>query len=263
MTRAGTIRTLCLAALAVALAAAAAADTLDAFHDALPANDCLPNTGLPIVFLGEYCDGVYCPPDPVSSCALNTAEQSGLPDVLAGATRTVTVLSADGASAIVGQVRTGLGLLGVTSDAGVAHELDLQYGGGTVHEMNLNLVAGGATDIEFSLAGDLSAANPLYVGVVLATMETTPGGFTPHTTSTTLTVDHAGTVALPLSAFPPVSGFSAADLDLVLIRVSDCPLGGGCAPPARSWLVGAISFPSTGSVPTAHTSWAWLKAHYR
>lgn len=263
MTRAGTIRLLCLAALAALLAPAAGADTLDAFHDPLPANDCLPNTGQQIVFLGEYCDGVYCPPDPVATCALNTVEQSGLPGVLEGASRTVTVLSADGLSAIVGQVRTGLGLFGVTSDAGVAHELDLQYGGGTVHEMNLNLVAGGASDIEFSLVGDVSAALPLYVSVVLATMETTPGGFTPHATSTTLTVDHGGTVALPLSAFPPASGFSAADLDLVLIRVSDSPFGGGGAPPARSWLVGAISFPSTSSVPAAHTSWARLKAHFR
>jgi hypothetical protein len=256
---------------ALLCAGSAHAITLDSFHDALPPNDCLPNLGLPIVFVGEYCDGIYCPPDPLASCDLRSAEQSGLPGVHGGAWRTVSVDSEDGVNPIEAQVRSSLGILNVRSAAGAAHEMNLQYGGGTlgggrIFEMNLDLVAAGATELVVPVLGDVSPSRPLYFHISLATIESIPGGYAPHGTVLSFLVDHTGPIELPFSAFPPAAGFSLAHLDMLQIQVSECPLSIGCGgspPPARIYSLGSISFPSSGPVPTARTTWARLKAHYR
>ena len=264
MNRARSARLLRALLPALLCAGSAHAITLDSFLDALPPNDCLPNTGLPIVFVGEHCDGGYCPPDPPASCEINEAIQSGLPGVFGGAWRTVSVLSEDGVSPI--EARVLAGQLGVSSAAGASHELQLLYGGDTIYEMNLNLVAAGATGLVVPVQGDVSVSRPLYFQISLATMETIPGGFAGHGPTLNVLVDHAGPLDLPLSAFPPVPGFSPANLDVVQIQVSECPISLGCGgspPPARSYSLGPISFPSSGPVPSAPTSWARLKAHYR
>ena len=93
-------RTMFVAFLVLGMVAAteASALVLDSFQAAYPANPCLPNTGAPVIFSGDYyCDGVTCPPDPYSACATGDVDvQSGTPGVLLGAPRTARIAAGAG-----------------------------------------------------------------------------------------------------------------------------------------------------------------------
>src|SRR5262249_15464276 len=210
--------------------------TLDAFTDAFPPNDCLPYSGQLVVFAGEFCDGFYCPPDPLASCEVNTASQQSLPGVWNGSWRAVTVTSQDGVTPIHAEVRTFSGLLLVSSSAGYGHELEVRYGGATGYQMNLDLAGLGATHVVVPIPGDITPARLLYARVQLGTLEHSPPGGVLHSVSLDVTISTSGSLTLPLSSFPPVAGFSLSDVDLLSIQVSECPIGQGCyGVPARNY----------------------------
>ena len=265
MTRARLSRFVRVLVPALLFAAAARAQMIDAFTDVLPPNACLPNSGQPIVFVGEHCDGFYCPPDPLASCDLGSAEQTGLAGVLGGA-RMVRVLSHDGVTPIEAQLNDFAHLLSVRTAAGVGHELDLQYGGDGALAMNLDLTAYGPIGINLIVQGDVSASRPLHCNVSLWTMEAFPGGGTAqHGWIGTFVVDLTGVVSLPFSLFATANPkFSFADVDMVLIQASECVVGVPCEtpPPVRSFSLGPIMFMSPG-LPAVRATWGNLKARFR
>lgn len=83
--RAGQPRPLLLTLLALlALPGTGAATVIDSFTDALPPNPLLTASSRPILFLGQICDGVACPPGNVVAGPefSDRVEQAGLPGIV-------------------------------------------------------------------------------------------------------------------------------------------------------------------------------------
>ncbi len=263
-----TPRAVLLAGLILALAPAPGhAFTLDALNQALPPHPCLPLSMQPVVFVGPYCDGTSCPPDPLAACSQGFADQTGASGVWAGAPRRVSVGNYydEPTSARLDPVAHVVeASFGGTSES----TLGLEYG--TPYDflpepgaLNLNLVALGATDVQLVLQGGISTSQPLLVAVEF--LSDAPQAPRPSATALVV-VDQPGIVSIPLSAFVPMLGFSMSDMDDIQIFVSTClDWENGCdgstyAPVAFS--VGPIEIVTS---PTAarRASWGALKQLYR
>lgn len=258
------VRCLSIALVLLGAPCFAFALTLDSFTDPFPANGCLPSSAQPILFIGPYCDGAVCPPDPIAGCWENEALQSGLPGVLPGHPGLVqrgASLSTLNESPATARVRPALGRLEMDVQEDVFHGIQLSYGGSSM-DMALDLAAAGATGLAFEVFGDPTPARPLQVSVSLATARPIlGGGQVLGYANYTATLDHTGPWLFPFSAFQVSSEFSFAEVDYILIEFTgDVITPGGGAP--HAWALGALRFESA---PTASVkkSWGRLKALYR
>ena len=249
----------------LSLPTAAPAVTVDAFTDAFPANECLPNSGLPILFVGPYCDGASCPPDPVAPCWENSTQQSGLAGVLSGhavpAARGVFVSTLNETPASA-RIRPELGRLEIEVGQDAYHGVQVSYSSGTSEDLGLNLPALGAAGLAFELFGDPAPTHPISISVNLITSHPVPGGQVFDTANYAGTLDHTGPWLLPFSAFQTSSGFSYAEVDLIVIELTGDVGAPGSPLPARSWAIGPITF-MTGPTASATRTWGGLKALYR
>lgn len=259
-----------LALALLLLPAGAFALDLDRFTDALPPNPCLPLSGQPVVFAGEYCDGAACPPAPWVTCGSMEAIQNGLPGVFAGTRRHVRLFPFYGDVLNKMSVRIDpgtqrmLATLDATTEVGIA----LNYGTPFASipdpgALNLDLVALGVESVRLELAGSFTPAQPLFVFI-----EFLSDGFTsprPFAIAQT-TVSQAGVVTIPLAAFQSWQGFSMTDVDDIELWFSQCAdVENGCPTGVydpMQFSLGPIVF-HQGTTPASRTSWGSLKSFYR
>jgi hypothetical protein len=271
--RAAIVRSTVLVALVLALSSAAVASsasalTLDAFTEPFPPNPCLPNSDGPVIFIGPYCDGLSCPPDPWATCIQDQALQTGLPGVHGGR-REVRVIEWAGSGTLTARVDPGSGSLvarfDVTAEAGV----NLAYGTPYVwtqdpDALNLDLVALGASGFEFPVEGTFSPGQPLFVAITL--LADAPGLPPRPSATATRVVADPGPVLVALEEFVAQPGFTMSDVDDIEIWLSNCTdFDQGCTDAEYAPFdvrLGPVSI-ATGPTPTAATSWGRVKASYR
>jgi hypothetical protein len=247
-----------LAAVAAWSPGPAAAIAIDAFTDPFPPSPCLPQTGAPVLFVGAYCDGVSCPPDPFAPCEDPEVAQSGLPGV-AGGTRATLVTWDSGPVDVHARVRGDLGRLEVVSGGGSSSYLLLQYGSLSA-PLALDLSADSHLAIE--IGGDVSPALPLFIRVEMISIE--PDGITLHGAyASAPIVSETGTRTFPFDSFDLLPGFSFAEVDVMRIYAGECPQAACDGPfPPRAWTIGTIRTDG-GVVSTGRPSWGRLKTTYR
>ena len=245
--------------VALLIPTAGLAITLDAVSDPFPPNPCLPNSGARVVFVGSFCDGVTCPPDPPATCEQDFAIQTGLPGVYAGSYREASVAWESGPIDVSARLRDDLHAIEVTSGGGHSHRVHLQYGDFSAN-MNLDLTTLGVTEVVMEFGGDVSPSLPLRCSVQMYTLA---GPSYYAGCDLTLPVTQSGPLAFPLDQFQAILGFSFADVDMIQIDVGECP-GQFCEAPAtvRAYTIGPIRG-EAGVVANRATTWGRLKSVYR
>lgn len=254
----------------LAMPACAVALDLDRFTDALPPNPCLPLSGQPVVFAGEFCDGAACPPAPWVTCESMEVVQTGQAGVFAGTQRHVRLFPfyGDVNNRMSVRIDPGTQRLLATLDATTEVGVALSYGTPLASfpdpgALNLDLVALGVESVRLELAGSFTPAQPLFVFVVFLS-----DGFTSPRPSAlaAVTVSQAGVVTIPLAAFQPRLGFSMTDVDDIELWFSQCDdYEIGCPTGAYDPMqlsLGPIVF-HQGTTSATRTSWGSLKSVYR
>lgn len=255
--------TLCLL---VASDGSVSAAALDRFSDEFPPNVCLPNLAAPVVFIGAYCDGAVCPPDPMAECDFGSANQPGLPGVYPGLDRIIGVHAFEPSDVVQARIRADLRQLEVTAATSGGHQLQLHYGVQDITQA-FDMVARGLTGLTLSLGGDVSPALPVTVVVTLTRLEPVPGGFSSARSFGEAVVTQTGTLELPFTSFYTEPGFSHAAVDWIDILMLDCTSPpDNCPPgnaPPRSYSVSNLTL--TTGAPTAanRRSWGQVKSIYR
>ncbi len=248
-----------LALLALMLAPAPARPalvTFDAMTDAFPPNACLPNSGQRVIYVGPFCDGTTCPPDPMAlaSCAGGaTPNQFFLPGVLA-VVRRAEISGGPSASA---RSLSAQSRIEVTTASPAFVATALHYG-----TANLDLVALGAVAIRISLTGDISPAKPLWCLAQLAENTNPPG---PAEARLEIAATAPGDLVLPLAAFVKDSPFAFDGLDALVFTFRDCAVAScfGYSAPGRQYSIGPIRIETAGPTPARATTWGRIKTLYR
>lgn len=244
-----------LALLLLPTASHAGLVSFDAMTNAFPPNPCLPNTGAPVVFVGAYCDGVTCPPDPWNLAACNgqlTAFQVGLPGVLAPLRRaeitggpTANARSVPASSRIDVQTQTpafvAMGLLYSAS--------------------NLDLVGMQALAFRIELQGDISPSKPLWC---LAQVGDNANPAIDTYARLEIAATAPGELVLPLASFVQAVPFAYTGVDAITFTFRDCAVASCTGSyPGRAYSIGPITIETGGPTPTAASSWGRLRTLYR
>lgn len=237
--------------------ASASTIVLDSFADVLPPNVCLEATGPRLVYWGPFCEIPPCPPGiPVTGCGGFWAEQSGLPGVLHGVTRQLSIGSSDVDRSSVASIPAAGGGVELSFDdpSGGAHLL-VKY---SRPGWNLPLVSLTAVGFRTTVAGDLGPGRSLGLSIVLLDHDAELGG------SASIAVDAPGEVVVPLSAFEFDEGFDLDSVDEVQIFIGEC----GAEPcptdyPPRSLTLGPLQIDVAGTTHNARGTWGALKFRYR
>src|SRR5262249_9711851 len=139
---------------------------IDDLSQTLPPNPCMPASHKAIVFEGESCDGVSCPPGPLvtSSCAgASVTTQTGLSSVLQNASHTVVRKAFVGTNqsthSVSATVNTALNRWQSSGDDPLGTISYLWY---SAPGWNLNFPAMGVASVQVAVEGDITAAKPLY-----------------------------------------------------------------------------------------------------
>jgi len=143
---------------------------IDSFTDALPPNPLLTASGRPILFLGQTCDGVACPPGTVVTGPefSDRVEQTGLPGIVGPIRSTVFATYFEpnpGASGVLTVDPAGGGSLALNGTSNPVLMATLKYGDTFSNHLNLDLRADGSDRFEIEI---LSApSSPWGVGQVI------------------------------------------------------------------------------------------------
>jgi hypothetical protein len=230
---------------------------VDDFSNAFPPNPCLPNSGQAVIFSGLFCDGAACPPDPMASCALSGALQTGLSGVLAGAKRDAVVSGQVQETNLHAVVNTASNRLEVVTEENAQHFARIAYYGDT--ELDLNFVSLGVEAVRFSVGGDVSPTMPLDVEVLLVDL-----AFPNRTAYKVLTLTAPGNYVTTLAELTLINGFDFMHVDVINVSMGDCFQTDCTGTPKgpRSYWFGPLSL-DTHPVPVNPSSWGAVKSRYR
>lgn len=244
--------------------ASAAFVVVDHLAEILPPNGCLPVTQRPIVFDGQYCDGVTCPPGTITTgcpAVANSTGQLGLPSILQNGSNTVLrVVKVDQESTsgftTTGEIRADLARWRVSGNDPAGAISYLRY---SAAAWNLSFVSMGVLSIQVVVEGEISPSRPLHCTVQLIDQDV---AF--RYGSKTVAATAPGTVTFALGTFFVNNGFDFTGIDEINFTFSDCPFG-FCTPPvsARSYVVGPPLLEVPNPTPATTASWGRIKQIYR
>jgi hypothetical protein len=237
------------------VAAHAGIVSFDRMTDPFPPNPCLPNTDPPVVFVGAYCDGVACPPDPwnLAGCSgTTTALQIGLPGVL------VPVRRAEISGGPTANARSvpSSSRIDVTTRTPAFVAMDLTYSAS-----DLDLVSTQALAFRVELQGDISPAKPLWC---LAQIGDNANPALDTYARLEIAATAPGELVLPLASFRQAVPFTYTGVDAVTFTFRDCPVAACTGSyPGRAYSIGPVTIDTGGPTPIAATSWGRLRTLYR
>jgi hypothetical protein len=228
---------------------------LDSWSDPFPPNTGLPNTQQPVLFTGDYCDGIACPPDPFAHYDHWDAGviQPGLAGILPGAEGRRFDLSSYGYQNGSARIDpTAHRLLVSTAEVTEHYVHDLLV---TANETNL--VALGLEAFRCDVQGTMSAGQPLFVEVSLF-------GPLNAVASARARIEAPGVLTIPLDQFTPLNGFSYEHVTNVEFSAGDCMRDEDCgiSQGPMIYSVGPLELVSAPT-PARAASWGSVKGLYR